>query len=121
MLNKNTLKRLELVDMAMHGIVRVTMRRQNGTAYTFEATLLPTSQECAKMNTEEYYREQGTTRARVSRERAKKRKILDEHMSWIDKVDRSINLFYLVDAETFRWRQVSLRALLDFKFLGHSR
>jgi hypothetical protein len=115
MLNKNALKRLELVATAMEGVVKVTMRRQHGQPYTFMATLLPNSQECAKLNNEQYYRDKGTTASKARRERSKRKQLLDEKLTWHEQLDRSINLFYVVDADECRWRAVSLRQLIDFE------
>lgn len=111
----NSYFRRSIVEMAMHGVVELTMRRTNGTHFKFEGTLLPSSRECATINADNYYKNLGTTRARVKA--AKRKSLIADTYSWTERVERSINLFYIVDITDFRWRQVSVRAVVDVKVL----
>lgn len=110
--NRITL-RMQLVQAAMEGVIHISMRRSNGSVFKFPATLLPTSMECATLNGDEYYKSIGTTRAKHQREK-KLAALKEKALTWQEKVERSINLFYIVDAEEFKWRCVSLNSLVGF-------
>lgn len=111
MLNPAFGARLKLVDMAMHGVVRVTMKSK-GKPFSFECTLLPNSLECANMNSETFYATPEGKAYKKAKADAKKNK---PELSWEAQLDNSINLLYVVDRETFSFRRITMRALMHFE------
>lgn len=110
MLNPNFMLRGVLIEMARVGIVEIAVRRQNGTIHRFQATLRECALECARKNADLYYKSIGSSRYKET----KKRKALIETVeTWQQKVDKSINLLFVVDAESCSWRKVSVRRLVE--------
>lgn len=110
MLNPNFMLRGVLIELAREGIVEIAMRRQDGTIHRFLATLRATALECAKDNADLYYKSINSSRYKET----KKRKAMREGVeTWHEKVDKSINLLFVVDPESCTWRKVSVRRLVE--------
>lgn len=112
MLNPNFMLRSVLIEMARVGVVEITMRRQDGSLHVFEATLRETALTCARENADLYYKSINSSRYKE----AKKRKaLIEKKLTWEEMLDRSINLLYVVEADTCQWKKVSVRKLVEVK------
>ena len=112
MLNPNFMLRAKLIEFARVGIVNVTIRRQDNSLFTFPCTLRDTSMECAKMNADLYYKSIGSSRYK---EQAKRKKLKVEKETWEQKLDKSINLLYVVNTDDFRWFKLNIRRMVEIE------
>lgn len=108
-MNKSVFEtRAELIGYGRHGVIDVTIRRQNGTTFTFAATLLESAFECAKLNADLYYKSIGTSRYKEQKKKKRISLILNTK-AWQQQVDDSVNFLTMVDADSCQYCKVAVR------------
>lgn len=115
--NMSLIRRM-IVANARDGEVCIHMKRGNGTIWKFNATLSESARICAEFNSQEYYRSIGTTKAKIQRERRKRKEMLENVRTYLEYKLYDLIYFWVVDTEEFRWRRVSMESLVGFTVTG---